>query len=613
MTEQEIKISFKAKEGTFMGTLTLKPIHKTMIPSDCTFINGNDDVFLKNIPEARDDNNKTAIQYKVNPSNESANIVLLEETKYKLFFEPNISYENIIFPALFKNNESNEIKNLIFDQFIHEKGFYGGTLNTGSYVGKSFFDIELDGLESQSVPFEIRSKKIGYEPHYPAMIADICEAAAGILFNSSLPFFDPYHIEERLRTTLYEDFLFLEYLFRPENLLTSYEHIRRDPHMILARSRETVPISLAQTIGENDIINMVSDPANLSKTNKTPYNWPEVMNNYLPHKISQTSYYDVLDTPENRFVKYFLEILENLIEKMVIYMDENDIRGYPLDKTREYQKIIRDYLLDNWLDDVGELEYFPSNSQVLQKREGYRDILRYFTVLESSFYHHLDEIYELIEGYQRRLYELYEYWCYIKLFKILSSLSAKDPDYNSLFDMNADKEWKIEFKRGVESKQKFNMNIRGREIRVELLYNRRFQKSKGDYSSYSLGLQPDYTLHIETEKGVKFIHFDAKYRSELQIKDMNAYDFEDEEQQKRVYKLADIYKMHTYKDAIKNTWGAYVLYPGHLHKIFKENEEDIIPSVGAFPLTPGGDELNEEGMIEIFIKEVLDYIYDDFH
>jgi hypothetical protein len=171
--------------------------------------------------------------------------------------------------------------------------------------------------------------------------------------------------------------------------------------------------------------------------------------------------------------------------------------------------------------------------------------------------------------------------------------------------MNADKEWKIEFKRGVESKQKFNMNIRGREIRVELLYNRRFQKSKGDYSSYSLGLQPDYTLHIETEEGVKFIHFDAKYRSELQIKDMNAYDFEDEEQQKRVYKLADIYKMHTYKDAIKNTLGAYVLYPGHECKIFKENPSSIIPSVGAFPLTPGLDDQNEEYCIENFIKKVL--------
>ncbi|AUB59816.1 hypothetical protein BK009_03475 [Methanobacterium subterraneum] len=608
MTEQEIKICFKSEEGMVMGTLTLKPIYKTMIPSDCVLIHNTQNVTLKNIPEAKDDNNKTAIQYKVNPSNESANIILLEETKYKLFFEPEISYENLIFPSLFKNNESNEIKNLIFDQFIHEKGFYGGTLNTGSYVGKSFFDIELDGLESQSVPFEIRSKKIGYEPHYPAMIADICEAAAGILFNSSLPFFDPYRIAERLRTTLYEDFLFLEYLFRPENLLTSYEHIRRDPNMVLARSRETVPLSLAQTIGGNDILNMVSDSANLFKTDKTPDNWPEVMNNYLPYKISQTSYYDVLDTPENRFVKYFLEILENLIDKMVAYMDENDIRGYPLDKTREYQEIIRDYLLDNWLDDVGELEYFPSNSQVLQKREGYRDILRYFTVLESSFYHHLDEIYELIEGYQRRLYELYEYWCYIKLFKILSSLALKDPEYDNIFDIEEDKDWKIEFKRGVNSVQTFEIDVKGEVVFVKLLYNRKFQKSKGDYSSYSLGLQPDYTLHIETDDGIKFIHFDAKYRSDIVIEDTDVDIRDKEEQEKRIYKYADIYKMHTYKDAIKNTLGAYVLYPGHECKIFKKNQSYIVPSVGAFPLTPGSMDSKEEEKIEKFIKEILIHI-----
>ena len=33
----------------------------------------------------------------------------------------------------------------------------------------------------------------------------------------------------------------------------------------------------------------------------------------------------------------------------------------------------------------------------------------------------------------------------------------------------------------------------------------------------------------------------------------------------------DIYKMHTYKDAIENTIGAYVLYPGRELKIFPED------------------------------------------
>jgi len=51
-----------------------------------------------------------------------------------------------------------------------------------------------------------------------------------------------------------------------------------------------------------------------------------------------------------------------------------------------------------------------------------------------------------------------------------------------------------------------------------------------------------------------------------------------------------------------------VLYPGSESKIFKEKPPKKLPSVGAFPLTPGRDNLNEESEIEKFIKDVLDYI-----
>ena len=64
--------------------------------------------------------------------------------------------------------------------------------------------------------------------------------------------------------------------------------------------------------------------------------------------------------------------------------------------------------------------------------------------------------------------------------------------------------------------------------------------------------------------------------------------------------------MHTYKDAIKNTLGAYVLYPGNAPpKIFKQNKPDILPSVGAFPLIPGDNNLNQESNIECLIEKVL--------
>ena len=62
--------------------------------------------------------------------------------------------------------------------------------------------------------------------------------------------------------------------------------------------------------------------------------------------------------------------------------------------------------------------------------------------------------------------------------------------------------------------------------------------------------------------------------------------------------------MHTYKDSILSTSGAYVLYPGTKSKYFLQ-EDLIIPSVGAFSLTPGNTEVEEDNLAR-FIKIVIE-------
>ena len=79
---------------------------------------------------------------------------------------------------------------------------------------------------------------------------------------------------------------------------------------------------------------------------------------------------------------------------------------------------------------------------------------------------------------------------------------------------------------------------------------------------------------------------------------------DNEEEAYKKFKYGDLYKMHTYKDAILKTEGAYVLYPGDDKKIFRVTEEKPIPSVGAFPLTPGKNGIEEEELT-LFIIEVL--------
>lgn len=538
--------------------------------------------------------------------NDSELIILQEESRYNIIFKSKQEIHDLRFPTLERFN-----RDFKFNKF--DSKTYYGNFYTGSYAGKSFFDVKVNDLESLKIPFEVRSRKIDYVDHYPAMISDLFEAASGLVFDSS-PVFEPQKLKDIVRETFYEDFIFLEYLFRPENLLNAYEHVRRDPHMVLERYEEPVPLVLATNVGPSELFSMVSDSANLYKTENPSINWPENFKQYVPHEVNQSYHKDIVDTPENRLVKYFLFMVNDLLDEMILYVEKNEINGYPADKVFEFKEIINDYLMDGWLDDVGEMKYFPSNSQVLQKKAGYRDILRFFMIFESAFFISWDEIEELIKGYQHKLYDLYEYWCYIKLFKILCHLSEVEQDYNRIFHKSRKKKWSVSLKKGSDKPQHFDITLNGETLHVELTYNHSFKhdefknEEKKDYS-YSLNLRPDYTLRIKKGSDSHLIHFDAKYRSNIIVDDTDIDKRDKEEEEQRIYKSADVYKMHTYKDAIIGSLGAYVLYPGNTPpKIFKEKETHIIPSVGAFPLTPGSMDLKEEEKIEKFIKDILVHI-----
>jgi len=581
MSAQEIILNLNDNEGNPVGVLKINELkdHGYRGKEFSEHIN-NCEICFKHVPYVCKLNNHTPLLFQ-----DSQNIFLLEETDYQIIFTPEKhNSSKIRFPSLERVDQIPVLTPLTFD-----KNLYGGILNFRSYLGQSFFDVKVDDVTSNKIPFEVRSKKMNYEEHYPAMIADLAKAASGLIFYEKSPTFKYINFQQRVKKSFYEDFMFLEYIFRPENLLSAYGYIRRDPHKILQQHIETVPTAFASAVGPSDLINIITNPSNLSQTKQKPPKWPSQMGDYIPKRISQKDYLDTRDTPENRFVKYFLELLNELIIEMNLYIKSKGIEGYPTEKIREYGEIIQEFILDKWLKDVGELYHMPSNSQVLQKKEGYRDILDYFLIFEFAFNFQWEEVKEDIKGYQKKLSELYEYWCYLKLTEILSKLQNTNTNYSSIFDFNP-KKWSIKIKTGYDSSQEFCIVKDDMDINLELRYNTSFTRSKLDNHSYSLEMKPDYSLIIKINDNPFLIHFDAKYKCDL----------------KTTFKNEDILKMHSYKDAIKNTFGAYVLYPGTKKKIYREFS-NILPSVGAFPLTPGKS-VNDENNIEVFINQVIDHL-----
>lgn len=605
MIEQKVTLELRNNLGG-VGTLYISAIN----PNDTRESNHsiNNYLTLENVDFVEKPDNITPIQY---CNNYSTHLMLLEETDYQILFESkdvDASYE--ILHSLVKMNDNffNEFR---FSLKEFEKYKVVGTLNFKSYVGKSFLDVKKNGYLSNKIPIEVRSKKIDYFNQYSAMIAELSQYALGIIFETNSPLYQEFEIDYKNKTTYYEDFMFLEYLFRPENLPSIFEYLSKNLYSRLEEYDEVVPTSFASNIGGDELINILNNPDKLQETD-SDIKLANYLNGFLPLEVDEINYKDSVDVAENRFLKYFLELIRDLIEKLL----DNSKEGYIQDKLRFFDEEVIYYLSNKLFADIGTLDYIPYNSQVLQKKEGYRDIFQFFLMLEFSFKLSWDELNNQFKGFEKKLSELYEYWCYFKILKVLNELSVSKIDFEDIFEVNKDN-WSMDIKRGVKSIKTFNLNLFDKEIIIEFFYNKTFSNNT-KYKSYSLAFRPDYSLLIHIGGKEYFIHFDAKYRSELEV--INFYNkigdktfaqIENEvnsrdsnEEKNRIFKDGDIYKMHTYKDSILKTEGSYVLYPGNVHKLFRQVGDLIIPSVGAFPLAPGngGD---EEYNLAIFIKNVI--------
>ena len=607
MIEQKVIINLTDEDLNEFGTLTVSSLdYRGDKKSKSNIANS---IILENVSMVDEPDNETPIQYCPEIRANFAKLMFLEETEYQILFESKDTKASFdVLYSLTKINDTH-FKPFRFDLGDNKQYKIAGTLNFRSYVGKSFFDIRKDGINSIRIPIEVRSKKIDYFSQYSAMIADLSQHSLSLIFEVNSPLYQEFELDYRQKETYYEDFMFLEYLFREENLPSIFEYLSKNLHSQLKNHIETVPISFVSNVNQNTLKSIITTPNKLFKSD-ADFEIIDKLNGYLPSEIDQVKHEDIIDIPENRFFKYFLELIQDLVEKLL----ENSKEGYIKDKLEYFSDEIEYYLSSKFFNHISIMEYVPFNSQILQKKEGYREIFQYFLMLEFSFRLSWNEINDQFKGFEKKLSELYEYWCYFKLLKVLNDLSVKKISFEDVFKINKDN-WSISIKKGVGSRKRFKFNLEGHDIEIELFYNLRFS-DKSQYRSYSLAFKPDYTLLVSIGEDKHYIHFDAKYRSELEIVDFyEKIDVSDKELDKEieirdsleekeyVFKDGDIYKMHTYKDSILKTEGAYVLYPGNKPKRFYESDR-IVPSVGAFSLTPGNDEIEEE-KLEKFIKDVL--------
>ncbi|MEO0453640.1 MAG: DUF2357 domain-containing protein [Verrucomicrobiota bacterium] len=511
-----------------------------------------------------------------------------------------------------------------------------GRFSVVNYLGTA----EIRVGDYEPIRFEVQSRKFDFHGEYEAMVGEIADECQQLLLEWDSP--TSFNIEtdpEREKQLLLEQFLFIRHVLGSDKLDLYLEEISRRPHNQLVSEEEWKPAALARS------------PRFYGNPLRYGRDWQKVESSGVfnirgssPSELLHERRYETFDTPPNRFIQFALGSFREICEEVISSFEGKG--GTAFLEAVQMRDTLDIFLSQPFFADVGRLTRLPFESQTLQKREGYREILQAWLMLDAASRLDWPGREEAYDGTNRDAATLYEYWLYFVLRRILMNrLGMQDlrdeataGETKPFIDTVSGGGLSINLRGGNTSISRFRWQSPSGEILgVHLFYNRTFNQTEDPTlsGSYSRRFRPDFTLvffparYLEIAKWVKaeeaaelagnigYLHFDSKYRVE-QLEQLLGKDEESEISEEQAeakatntYKRGDLYKMHTYNDAIRRTAGSYVLYPG------KDGEprtdfarfEEIVPGVGAFRMRPGEKAARQksEEALGKFLSDVLEH------
>ena len=317
----------------------------------------------------------------------------------------------------------------------------------------------------------------------------------------------------------------------------------------------------------------------------------------LAEKVLAVNKQITYDTQENRLVKFMLRSTVRRIEDFsrryqisTPKPDEKILAGAAR-MSRELQRL----LTNTFLAEVSERNAAKSMSLVFGMAPGYRELYKYYLMLQNGISVGGDIFHMSV----RDTAQLYEYWCFIKLYVILRSrYTLKPPDIIKVDRKGVT----VDLVRGQDSTVVFE-NPKTKE-QIKLIYN------QSESMTQTVSQKPDNVLELEkngSDVTYKYV-FDAKYRIEMNP-DSRYYPDD-----KPGPKVDDINTMHRYRDSIvfKNTssrfmfektmFGAYILFPyadeeEYTNHQFYKSIETV--NIGGLPFLPSATSLVTELLDEL--------------
>lgn len=463
-----------------------------------------------------------------------------------------------------------------------EVGYDAISKTTGVLVFKNFVGTAV----LAGVKLQVFSSKLG-EAGVSGLLDEVSRLSSSLVFGWRSPLgFSATATIDHQPPVLYHQLQFLrELILKREpgkRLQDFFAIIERSPTRKFLQERPIVPIGRARNFDARSVADVFSHPERLVPVgpNDLVYGSPlahalrlgEPMIEHYPVRVSTSSRRLSYDTPENRFIKHVIVECLGIVYR---FLDESNIHPQMRADCRQMASILEATVRSSFLSEVGVLTAFASPSQALGKAEGYKDILdlwlqmRAHQALPSSD----GQVERFLQGKDIAL--LYEYWVFLKVLQAVCTVTG-----SQLVSVKVSRN-----DLGHSLARSFVVSL---SVGISVSFNPTYSRSAG--SAYSTPLRPDVIINVDEARYA----FDAKYRVERLPSE------EDSQDEQSTFVRADLYKMHTYRDAIKGLKAAFIVYPGS-EFIFYERGGDcrhtpqeigIFDGVGAIPARPEGAELS---------------------
>ena len=499
--------------------------------------------------------------------------------------------------------------------------------------------LDLSTENGAALRAEVVCSKISYLTEFQTLLTEVAEFLAELLLQYDSPVSVAFALTDARAASLAAVLFQMRYVMAEDNLPLSTEEVLSQIHATLVNK----PTMRGIAEVEEPSVEALVDTLDVSLF-EAGGPLARLFRGYTPQEMPVAEVTEIIDTPENRYVKYFLEECALLAQWLAANLEEQG-KVAAAREAGSWVLHLQELLAHDTWRDVGIMRQFPSNSQVLLKRRGYRDLLRFDLALRLSLtlpWSRGEKLAEGLTGDIRPVSELYEYWCFFLLRRLLAEICLADLPDNGSFLSFTHEGLQVRLVKGKRSRVTFVYQQEAtKTVKVGLFYNRRFQRPSRNLlsweGSYTAAFDPDYSISITVTEGTAvqkhWLHFDAKYRLEpaevVQIlhdsgEDVMASEDDDEigyEQEiSRLHRREDLFKMHTYRDGILGTRGAYILFPGdgaglrmegktqnffvRHPSTFRGPADYAFPSVGAFDLCPGRDE-GQLPVLKAFLSNVL--------